>query len=928
MYRGVPQNLLMARRCRSFTVTVNFGGSSSLQVSDGQARTATLREGAVLADIGDVSSSRISGSATSDQMFRESSDPLLDLMPPETLAQESAVAHVRDGEHMVLRDKQTLGFKSGDEVSMKVSASRLIVETLHHADDAAVSGVDHSDVSSLVESITSAPNEHERTPQRQSRASHQFNRDALMDAAETQEDDNFDELASRLESAKELRLATENVTVKCQSTGNSLGNIGVRLVHLRQQRHKMNEACNLPRGIPCYAALGNIVCQGPPHECRVQTQRKRSCCAPQIPVEREIRACQAAKIASQVANDPALIGSMSEDDGARGSNSASTLEDSSGTSETVRAELERKQELLRKQHLARKIELQTYWKNQEDELYNWKLPQHVNSQSTLEDNSQSSSSVTHDGPGQKKELLRQQDLARKAEQRSYWRNQEDELYNWKPPADEGLPQPEDPSREYMDATLIDTENADTNDVDSNASARANSSAAAQTLAVQFACMDTDMVWKSVWNAQAPVVPGSCTGYSCDYRVTIPCNAVAGQGVLSGRLSNGQSVELGQRIFVLFDPYSSGDEFFANMSQVDRQSTLLQETGGIWGASGIPVFWTFGQFSPPSWQLAMLLLDDIPLSQRSMGARVVRWITYFIPTILQGRWCSPPKCFDDGKRPWFWHGSIPIFQEYLRTRRPVKYAQCWIFAGSAVSLYRSMGIAARTVSNYNSAHGASKNHAGVDSFYFYGNDFQLSARANPQNSIWTFHVWSEVNMKRLDLPYRIANGWQVADATPQEEACVPTPGGQSACRFMMGPASVNLARLGPSSPHVNDPYDTKFLIGETVGSLRSWRPKYVNWRTCPGSCVRNSIGDGNCDKACNLKGCDWDMGDCCPNTCSGSLPIRPFACGGSGYACRGIALGWTMLYLPDKSYIGKSLTTQRSGGAWNQPVDLTRNYKNI
>jgi transglutaminase 1 len=386
------------------------------------------------------------------------------------------------------------------------------------------------------------------------------------------------------------------------------------------------------------------------------------------------------------------------------------------------------------------------------------------------------------------------------------------------------------------------------------------------------------------------------------------------------------VELSQRILVIFDPWSAGDEFYANLTHVEKEQTLFKESGGIWAAGNNPVFWTFGQFSEPSWQLAMLLLDDIPLNQRGMGARVVRWITYFIPTILQGRWCSPPKCFDDGTRPWAWQSSLPIFQQYLRTRQPVKYAQCWIFAGCATSIYRAMGVAARTVSNYNSAHGSTKNNGGVESFYFYGNDYQLSARSIPQNSIWTFHVWTEVYMKRLDLAERASDGWQVADATPQEEACVPTPGGQTACRFMMGPASVNMARLGPNSAEIKDPYDTRFLVGETVGALRSWRPKYINWRTCPATCVRNSIGDGNCDAACNIKGCDWDMGDCCANTCSGILPIRPFACGGSGYSCKGLALGWTMLYLPDRTFIGRSLTTQRPGGAWNQPLDITRSYK--
>ena len=37
----------------------------------------------------------------------------------------------------------------------------------------------------------------------------------------------------------------------------------------------------------------------------------------------------------------------------------------------------------------------------------------------------------------------------------------------------------------------------------------------------------------------------------------------------------------------------------------------------------------------------------------------------------------------------------------------------------------------------------------------------------QDSVWNFHVWNEVWMRRPDLNDGVYGGWQVIDATPQE-----------------------------------------------------------------------------------------------------------------------------------------------------------------
>lgn len=40
------------------------------------------------------------------------------------------------------------------------------------------------------------------------------------------------------------------------------------------------------------------------------------------------------------------------------------------------------------------------------------------------------------------------------------------------------------------------------------------------------------------------------------------------------------------------------------------------------------------------------------------------------------------CFrSGGTAPTKWVGSVEILQQYYRKRKPVKYGQCWVFAGT-------------------------------------------------------------------------------------------------------------------------------------------------------------------------------------------------------------------------------------------------------
>ena len=66
-------------------------------------------------------------------------------------------------------------------------------------------------------------------------------------------------------------------------------------------------------------------------------------------------------------------------------------------------------------------------------------------------------------------------------------------------------------------------------------------------------------------------------------------------------------------------------------------------------------------------------------------------------ILEGLWSSNDDDYKDGTTPTAWSGSSAILEEFLETKRTVKYAQCWVFAGTLTSGELSSGMSQPVVS---------------------------------------------------------------------------------------------------------------------------------------------------------------------------------------------------------------------------------------
>ncbi|XP_051804447.1 protein-glutamine gamma-glutamyltransferase 6-like [Acanthochromis polyacanthus] len=313
--------------------------------------------------------------------------------------------------------------------------------------------------------------------------------------------------------------------------------------------------------------------------------------------------------------------------------------------------------------------------------------------------------------------------------------------------------------------------------------------------------------KAVWKVELP------TGFSLPSKtvalsVTPPADAPVGEYELFGKLQ-AEEKSLG-KLVVLFNPWCSEDSVYL-LDELKRKEYILNEHGIIFIGSAnyiSPGDWDYGQFEENMVDICLKILDRNhkhdknpaeDVASRSDPIYVSRVISAMINSnddsgVLEGRWEFP---YIGGKRPTHWTGSYAILNKWLQSGcRPVKYGQCWVFAGVMCSVMRLLGIPCRVVTNFESAHDVN-----MDLIIQIYVDYNGLNEEYTQDSIWNFHVWTEGWMKRPDLgsdgEY---DGWQVVDPTPQE---------LSDGVFCCGPASVK----GILNGQTGFKYDAPFIYAE-------------------------------------------------------------------------------------------------------------------
>ena len=351
----------------------------------------------------------------------------------------------------------------------------------------------------------------------------------------------------------------------------------------------------------------------------------------------------------------------------------------------------------------------------------------------------------------------------------------------------------------------------------------------------------------------------------------------------------------QQIIVLFNPYAPEcDEY---LDGLNGEEYIESENGLIWqGLSDNHEahVWNFDQYNGLNLIVALHLTRRLPLGHRSSPISVSRGLSFSVnEDMCYGKWgegkyetghegdykCTdiekmkkdnsfdhhwPSKCTD----PSHWKSTTELTEQYWarhtlqKKHTNVQFCQCFVYSGIMTTFGRSIGIATRPVTTFQSAHDTNNDKA-ISKFYWLnekendswdpldmddlctskalikkckdkktcnsdgckrsielgenaegtkcgGEDCSACITCNSNSdSIWSFHVWNDMWMKRPDLTstHGISpNGWQAVDATPQE---------LSDDVNQMGPSSVNFI-----SHSVDERcYDGQFVMSEVNADIK-------------------------------------------------------------------------------------------------------------
>ncbi|XP_018419791.1 PREDICTED: protein-glutamine gamma-glutamyltransferase E-like [Nanorana parkeri] len=300
-------------------------------------------------------------------------------------------------------------------------------------------------------------------------------------------------------------------------------------------------------------------------------------------------------------------------------------------------------------------------------------------------------------------------------------------------------------------------------------------------------------------------------------INIPVTAVIGRYKMSLQITSGgrpNVTSLGGFI-LLFNPWASGDEVYMS-SEEERTEYVLNQTGLYWFGNVNNYGsrrWDYGQLENDILNITLAVLDRSPeyrndpathVSRRNDPIYVGRILSAMINSnddngVIVGNWSGD---YSGGESPTTWNGSAPILRQWMQNG-PVKFGQCWVYAGVLCTVLRCLGIPARVIINFQSAHDTHGNLL-VDNIY---NEDGRKNEDETEDSVWNFHAWNEAYFTRKDLG-SLYNGWQILDATPQE---------RSDGRYQLGPTSQKAVKEGD----VDKPYDAIFVFGEVNCDQAHW-----------------------------------------------------------------------------------------------------------
>lgn len=139
----------------------------------------------------------------------------------------------------------------------------------------------------------------------------------------------------------------------------------------------------------------------------------------------------------------------------------------------------------------------------------------------------------------------------------------------------------------------------------------------------------------------------------------------------------------------FDHFTSFYVFFRDIDTYAREEYVLADSTLVWRGSYNrmrPSIWHLGQFERNILECSLLLIATVGKVAppfRGDPVKVARALSSLVNSqdddgAVLGNWSED---FSGGTAPTKWAGSTEILQQYYERRRPVKYGQCWTFAGT-------------------------------------------------------------------------------------------------------------------------------------------------------------------------------------------------------------------------------------------------------
>ncbi|XP_073462415.1 protein-glutamine gamma-glutamyltransferase E-like isoform X2 [Aquarana catesbeiana] len=316
-----------------------------------------------------------------------------------------------------------------------------------------------------------------------------------------------------------------------------------------------------------------------------------------------------------------------------------------------------------------------------------------------------------------------------------------------------------------------------------------------------------------WSA----VRGSSSNNVMNITTNIPVNAVIGRYNMSLQSTSGgrPSVSRVGTFIVLFNPWAKDDEVYMS-NEAEKTEYVLNEIGLYWFGNVTSYGsrrWDYAQFEKDILNITLTMLDKsldyrknpaTDVSRRNDPIYVGRVLSAMVNSnnengIIIGNWSGD---YGGGVSPTTWNGSAAILRQWMQ-KGPVKFGQCWVYAGVLCTALRCLGIPARVIINFQSAHDTDGNLF-VDEVY---DENGVKDENETRDSIWNFHAWNEAYFARKDLGPSYG-GWQILDATPQE----PSEG-----IYRLGPTSLYAVKNGD----VDKLHDTLFVFAEVNADTVTW-----------------------------------------------------------------------------------------------------------